>query len=183
MKQCKRGHTERDARGRCKACTRQRARDARITNPPTEAQRASLRDRQRAKRKLYKPTRDAWRAANREQIKAYEAAYHDEHRASHNAAASIRAFDHYRRNRSRYIANARARQTALAIQTPLWADPLAIEAIYASADRLTACLQTPFEVDHEVPIKGVRVRGLHVSWNLRAVPRAMNRRKKNRFAA
>lgn len=38
-----------------------------------------------------------------------------------------------------------------------------------------------YEVDHIVPIKGRNVCGLHVPWNLRAIPKEQNREKNNRL--
>ena len=53
-------------------------------------------------------------------------------------------------------------------------------AIYAEAKRLTEETGIPHEVDHEIPLKGRLVSGLHVLANLRVVTRAENRRKSNR---
>lgn len=55
--------------------------------------------------------------------------------------------------------------------TPPWADRGAIRAIYRDARA------RGLEVDHIVPLDGTLVCGLHVAWNLRAVPRAENARK------
>lgn len=65
--------------------------------------------------------------------------------------------------------------------TPSWADKAAIRAVYAEAARLERETGARYEVDHIVPIKHPDVCGLHVSWNLRAVPWLENRAKANRF--
>ena len=38
------------------------------------------------------------------------------------------------------------------------------------------------EVDHEIPLQGKGVRGLHVPWNLRVIPRVDNLTKGNSYA-
>lgn len=55
--------------------------------------------------------------------------------------------------------------------TPPWADRASIRAVYRDARA------RGLEVDHIVPLDGTLVCGLHVAWNLRAVPRGENARK------
>lgn len=64
--------------------------------------------------------------------------------------------------------------------TPPWLtnDHVAqIQAVYEEACILTGQTGTPHEVDHIVPLAGRVVSGLHVPWNLRAIPRIENNRR------
>jgi hypothetical protein len=75
-----------------------------------------------------------------------------------------------------------ARRRATEMQrTPAWGDRSAIAAVYAEAHRLTATTGVPHQVDHEIPLQGQLVSGLHVHNNLRAIPAVENARKHNRF--
>jgi excisionase family DNA binding protein len=67
------------------------------------------------------------------------------------------------------------------MRTPPWADRQAIAAVYAEAKRLTAATGIEHHVDHEIPLCGEFVSGLHVHQNLRPMPAAYNIRKGNRF--
>lgn len=73
------------------------------------------------------------------------------------------------------------RRAAKLQRTPPWADLAAIEAIYAEAHRLTQATGVPHHVDHEIPLQGRRVSGLHVQGNLQILTGAENSRKHNRF--
>lgn len=62
--------------------------------------------------------------------------------------------------------------------TPAWADPREIHAIYREAAEMR--LQGfAVEVDHDIPLRGNLVCGLHVPANLRIVSTAANRAKGN----
>ena len=56
--------------------------------------------------------------------------------------------------------------------TPGWADLEAIKRIENEAKRLEEQMGVPMEVVHEIPIRGRRVCGLHVAYNLKVVSRS-----------
>lgn len=66
-------------------------------------------------------------------------------------------------------------------RTPPWADQGAIKAVYDEALRLTRETGVKHHVDHEIPLQGVLVSGLHVHQNLRAIPASENVRKHNHY--
>lgn len=73
------------------------------------------------------------------------------------------------------------RKTALKIATPGWADLAAIKVIYSEAQRLTLETGVLHEVDHVVPIQGLKVCGLHVESNLQILTKTDNLKKNSRF--
>jgi len=93
--------------------------------------------------------------------------------------ANMRAW--FKANRDKDRAYVRARDASKLRATPAWADKNAILAVYAEAERLTRETGIPHHVDHIVPLKSKVVCGLHVHWNLRAIPAVENIRKNNRF--
>jgi hypothetical protein len=62
-----------------------------------------------------------------------------------------------------------------------WADAKAIRAIYAEAKRLTRETGLPHHVDHQIPLQGEFVSGLHVHNNLQILPGSENIKKRNRY--
>lgn len=104
----------------------------------------------------------AWRAANPEKVAAMNA------RAGKKWAAN---------NKGQRMASVRARQIAKRNRTPEWADLLAIALVYKEAERLTRETGIPHEVDHELPLQGALVSGLHVPNNLQILHRSANRSK------
>lgn len=73
------------------------------------------------------------------------------------------------------------RHAAKINRTPAWADMESIKAVYADARRLTKETGIPHHVDHEIPLQGKLVSGLHVENNLQILPGPENCRKHNRF--
>jgi hypothetical protein len=69
------------------------------------------------------------------------------------------------------------RAARMMLATPKWADWDKIAAIYEERDRLSAETGVPHHVDHILPLAGKLVCGLHVHWNLRAIPAVDNLKK------
>lgn len=122
---------------------------------------AKRRGRSESERKRLNEKSRKWKAENKEQMAAYYSAYKKAHAAENAARAA-----------NYNAAKLRA--------TPAWADLAAIAAVYRAASQITAATGVPHEVDHEYPLRGEKVCGLHVHHNLQVVPAAFNRRKHNK---
>lgn len=67
------------------------------------------------------------------------------------------------------------------IATPPWADFREIRKVYEEARRMSERSGEPWNVDHIVPLNHPRVCGLHVAWNLRAIPAGPNMAKSSNW--
>lgn len=86
-------------------------------------------------------------------------------------------------NPAKVVADTRWRQATKLRATPPWADRDAIAAVYTEARRLGFETGIPHHVDHIIPLRGKGVCGLHVPWNLRAIPARDNYLKHANYAA
>jgi hypothetical protein len=75
-------------------------------------------------------------------------------------------------------------RSAKARRAPPWLDTedqFLIDEVYDLAARRTKMLGFPWHVDHIIPLRGAKVSGLHVPWNLQVIPGVENVRKGNNF--
>lgn len=87
-------------------------------------------------------------------------------------------------NPGKVIANTTRRKKHIRLRTPNWLTPIDFERIqtqYQLAALLTKITNSPWEVDHNIPLLGKNVSGLHVPSNLKVIPRKDNLTKSNRF--
>lgn len=89
-----------------------------------------------------------------------------------------------KQNPAAYLAKKARYRARLLNAYPLWLTNTQedlIDAVYFEATELTLNTGIPHHVDHIVPLQGENVCGLHVPWNLRAIPAKENIRKQNSF--
>ncbi len=89
-------------------------------------------------------------------------------------------------HRQELYANANARRSRVKQATPPWLtaeDWAKIKSIYRNCAQITLATGIEHHVDHEIPIKGRGVRGLHVPWNLRVITGVENKAKSNILSA
>ena len=137
----------------CKVCRARKARKEYNARNPALAKRQIAEGRSK------------WKAKNPEKVKEYRKTS-------------------YLRNPQSWMVAARKREFAKAQRTPSWESELT-DLVFKEAVnlRLKRGLVTggTWEIDHEVPLQGKLVSGLHVWNNLRVIPQAVNRRKLNTY--
>ena len=117
---------------------------------------------------------------NRARIVAKVTVWVAENRERHNKKCLQWAKD----NPATVNARTARRYAAKTNATPAWLtadDHWLIAEAYDLAKIREKLFGFRWEVDHIVPLRGGRVSGLHVPWNLRVIPLNENRRKSNTF--
>lgn len=97
------------------------------------------------------------------------------------AKRKLEAADRKEKRRPLVAHHAGKRRAAKIQRTPAWADQDAIRAVYAQAKAMTDATGIVHHVDHEIPLQGRRVSGLHVENNLRVIPASENIKKHNSY--
>ncbi len=195
---CVHGHVaERSLRGECIECRKRRRN--------TESGKAGVKRRNRKFYENMTPEQEAvrakWAEDNREARLAYMSQYAKDNREQRNerqrewreknpGANAAHRHKHYAANPEKHRAGVRAwelanpgakraltakRRAAQKMATPAWADHKKIAAIYAEAAR------QGLHVDHEIPLAGELVCGLHVETNLQLLTKQANSAKSNSF--
>ena len=117
---------------------------------------------------------------DRDKAKAKVMAWIEKNRERHNA----KCYRWVKANPGMVNARTARRYASKTRATPAWLskDQLwMISEAYDLAVLRTKMLGFAWEVDHIVPLRGKKVMGLHVPWNLQVVPMKENRRKSNSY--
>jgi hypothetical protein len=126
----------------------------------------------RHRAKVLEAKRD-YRKRNADKIRAYNAVY-----TAANAEKARLWRKRWQMENPAVYREARAMRRAREVNAcPSWADREAIRRVYEERNRVSAETGVTHHVDHIVPLAGLKVCGLHVSWNLRVIPGQVNARK------
>lgn len=132
-----------------------------------------------------------WRKANPERMKERKSASQKRNRASANArqqryveanreAVYARTEAWAKANPGKVTARAMRYHADRLQRTPAWADQDAITRMYELAAVFRG-IGLDLEVDHDIPLRGKRVSGLHVHDNLLLIHATRNKQKSNHF--
>lgn len=167
---CKHGHiAPRKTKGSCVECLKVEWEKANTTRADYFREYNKSEAGQKAKRKYYEANKDEViaKAANRST---------EERRRSRNK--------HKKANPELYKELVNARRRRFRQATPKWLDEkqrMEIRLKYRLALEMSKATGTKYAVDHEIPLFGENVCGLHVPWNLRVITQEENLLKSNKL--
>lgn len=118
-----------------------------------------------------------WRKTNPEKVRERHRTWRKAN--LEKARESVRTYQ--KANPEKHATRSQLRRAHKFNAIPIWACKESIDKIYAKARQLTVETNIKHEVDHIVPLKSPFVCGLHVHYNLQAIPTVENRKKGNRF--
>jgi len=138
-----------------------------------------------------------WNSQNKEKKKLNGQKHYEENKdaylerakklswAAHNKDKVLaNAKERYKAKRELYVSALAKRRAEKLSATPSWLtqdQKEQIKLVYKEATLLQQEHNSKYHVDHIVPLKGKNVCGLHVPWNLRAIPATENIAKGNRI--
>ena len=132
-------------------------------------------------KELTKERARAWALANPKKDAAKKAKWREENREQHNAIN--RAW--WSENKDKCAFYQAKRRAAQMQRTPDWVtedEKLRINALYSVAAMYTRESGEEWHVDHQIPLQGKLVSGLHVYANLTVIRGSENVKKSNKFA-
>jgi len=114
-----------------------------------------------------------WREDHREEHNAYQQIY---------SGKNLKLLKKYLKDPKEIWFDHRTRKRKqLKDATPGWVDKEGIRRFYEECVRLSEQMGVDFEVDHEIPLKGKYVSGLHIPENLKVISHNLNKTKGNKF--
>lgn len=116
---------------------------------------------------------------NDDSIKAKYLEHSAKYRANNTDSCKATVIEWKQNNKHKVLAHKAKRRASLKNAMPPWADKEKIESIYLQAQELTVSSGIPYHVDHIIPLQGDLVCGLHVHYNLQAIPAIDNMKKSN----
>jgi len=123
-----------------------------------------------------------WRQNNPDSVAAHLKRYYDNNRELLRARDNAYA----KNNPGKMSAKSAKRHAAKLQRTPTWADLETIKQIYMDCEEINLAAKTAgcsetFVVDHEIPLQGYNVSGLHIESNLQIITQKANCEKSNSF--
>lgn len=145
-----------------------------------EANKARLQDYYNNNKEKVKKRASDWKKSNKERSRENNRKWYRNNKTK--ALESARGY--FFKNKASVYSKAAIRRAEKRRAKPSWLsaeDIRNMRAVYEMASRLSSCLGVKHDVDHIIPLVSPVVCGLHVPWNLSAIPSSVNRSKSNKL--